>query len=107
MAAAGAAAYLGLAPFGDAAPHPFNQDRNAVWLEHRWLEREHPSEEMDALFGYLAAHGVQYVFPHLIPFNTAGRSRIVQYPISDRAIGDECSAGRSQSPVDGWRRRLV
>jgi hypothetical protein len=73
VAAAGAAAYLGLAPFGDAAPHPFNQDRNAVWLEHRWLEREHPSEEMDALFGYLAAHGVQYVFPHLIPFDAAGR----------------------------------
>lgn len=72
--AAGALAYLwGHTPPGDYAPHPFNHDRNAVWLEHRWLEREHPAEEMDALFMSLTARGVQYVFPHLIPFNGAGR----------------------------------
>ena len=46
----GAALYLALAPAGDEAPHPFNQDRNAVWLEHRWLERDHSPAEMDALF---------------------------------------------------------
>lgn len=68
-----AALYLGYAPFGDGAPHPFNQDRNAVWLEHRWLEREHAPEEMDALLASLAGHGVRYVFPHLIPFDAAGR----------------------------------
>jgi hypothetical protein len=65
--------YLGYAPAGDSAPHPFNQNRNAVWLEHRWFEREHPAAEMEALFSSLAARGVGYVFPHLIPFNGAGR----------------------------------
>lgn len=66
-------AYLNYAPVGDSAAHPFNQDRNAVWLEHRWLERDHPVEEMEALFTSLQAHGIRYVFPHLIPFNAAGR----------------------------------
>lgn len=65
--------YFALAPAGDSSPHPFNQDRNAVWLEHRWLEREHPVPEMEQLFQALAAHGVRYAFPHLIPFNSAGR----------------------------------
>jgi hypothetical protein len=60
-------------PPADRAPHPFNQDRNAVWLEHRWLERPHASEEMDALLGGLRGHGVYYVYPHLIPFDAAGR----------------------------------
>jgi hypothetical protein len=68
----GAFLYLALAPAGDEAPHPFNQDRNGVWLEHRWLEREHSPAEMDALFSGLASHGITYVFPHLIPFGSAG-----------------------------------
>jgi phosphopantetheinyl transferase (holo-ACP synthase) len=72
-AAVGACAYLAYAPAGDAAPHPFNQDRNAIWLEHRWLERPHSEPEMETLFAALAARGVQYAFPHLIPFNGAGR----------------------------------
>ena len=42
--------WLGFAPTGDDRPHPFNHDRNAVWLEHRWLEREQPEAEMEALF---------------------------------------------------------
>ena len=71
--ALGLGLYAGFAPAGDRAPHPFNQDRNAVWLEHRWLEKPHPSEEMEALMGSLARRGVQYVFPHLIPFSPAGR----------------------------------
>ena len=66
-------AYLSYAPAGDARPHPFNQDRNAVWLEHRWLERPHPEQEMEALFSSLSRRGVLYVFPHLIPFDAAGR----------------------------------
>jgi hypothetical protein len=66
--------YLWLStPPADRAPHPFNQDRNAVWLEHRWLERPHPPAETDALFGELVSHGVQYAFPHLIPFDGGGR----------------------------------
>ena len=73
--ASGAAAclYLSWSPAGDEAPHPFNQDRNAVWLEHRWLERAHSADEMDALFASLTSHGILYAFPHLIPFNAAGR----------------------------------
>jgi Glycosyl hydrolases family 18 len=73
LAAGAGLAYLNYAPFGDGRAHPFNQDRNAVWLEHRWFEREHPVEEMEHLFVDLEAHGIRYVFPHLIPFNSAGR----------------------------------
>jgi hypothetical protein len=71
---AAAGLYLWLStPAADRAPHPFNQDRNAAWLEHRWLERPHPAEEMDALFRELQGHGVHYAFPHLIPFDRSGR----------------------------------
>jgi len=73
VAALLAAAYLSLAPIGDAAPHPFNHDRNAVWLAHRWLEKEHPTEEMETLMAGLARRGVSYVYPHLIPFDAEGR----------------------------------
>jgi Glycosyl hydrolases family 18 len=72
LAVAGGILYLALAPVGDEAPHPFNQDRNAVWLEHRWLERDHSPAEMDALFASLARHGILYAFPHLIPFGSSG-----------------------------------
>jgi hypothetical protein len=65
--------YLAYAPAGDSAAHPFNQDRNAVWLEHRWLEKDHPPEEVEALLQSLDRHGIAYVYPHLIPFNGAGR----------------------------------
>ena len=47
--AAAAYLYIAYAPAGDTAPHPFNQDRNAAWLEHRWLEKDHPPEELEAL----------------------------------------------------------
>jgi len=73
VAALLAAAYLSLAPIGDAAPHPFNHDRNAVWLAHRWLEKEQPRAQMEALLKGLARHGIGYVYPHLIPFDSAGR----------------------------------
>jgi Glycosyl hydrolases family 18 len=73
LAGVAAIVYVGFAPSGDDGPHPFNHDRNAVWLEHRWLEREQPAAEMDSLFRSLAQRGVAYVFPHLIPFNSAGR----------------------------------
>lgn len=69
----GAAGYMAYAPAGDPEPHPFNQNRNAVWLEHRWLEKEQSPQEMEALLLPLARRGVLYVFPHLIPFNGAGR----------------------------------
>ncbi len=73
VAATAGLLYLGYAPAGDAAPHPFNHDRNAVWLEHRWLERDQPDGEMAALLATLASRGIVYVYPHLIPFNPAGR----------------------------------
>lgn len=65
--------YLAYAPIGDSAAHPFNHDRNAVWLEHRWLERAHPDGEMEALFARLQRRGIGYAYPHIIPFDTAGR----------------------------------
>jgi Glycosyl hydrolases family 18 len=64
--------WLALAPAGDEATHPFNQDRNAVWLEHRWLERAHDVREMENLLSALHARGVGYVYPHVIPFDRAG-----------------------------------
>ena len=60
-------------PPEDRAAHPFNQDRNAVWLEHRWLEKAQPVPAMEALLSTLAARGVLYVFPHLTPFDASGR----------------------------------
>jgi hypothetical protein len=71
--------YFAHAPVGDTAPHPFNHDRNAVWLEHRWLERRHPEPEMEALFAKLRARGMAYAFPHVIPFDPSG-----QLPRHDR-----------------------
>ena len=67
------AVYFAYAPFGDTAAHPFNHDRNAVWLEHRWLERRQPEPEMEALFTRLHQRGIGYVYPHLIPFDVSGR----------------------------------
>jgi hypothetical protein len=72
IAGGAALGWLAFSPAGDVGAHPFNQDRNAVWLEHRWLEREHSPAEMRALLAPLAARGVAYVFPHLIPFNGTG-----------------------------------
>ena len=60
-------------PPEDREPHPFNQDRNAVWLEHRWLEKPQSLPAMEALLSTLADRGVQYAFPHLTPFDAAGR----------------------------------
>ncbi len=71
---AGAAVlYFAYAPVGDSAPHPFNHDRNAVWLEHRWLERRQTDAEMEALVLRLRARGIAYAFPHLIPFDGEGK----------------------------------
>jgi len=65
-------AWLAWAPAGDSAPHPFNHDRNAVWLEHRWLERAHDEAAMTALLERLHARGIAYLYPHLIPFDASG-----------------------------------
>jgi len=72
VVAAGGLLYLAYAPAGDAAPHPFNHDRNAVWLEHRWLERAQGEAEAETLFERLRRRGIVYAYPHLIPFNGAG-----------------------------------
>jgi hypothetical protein len=68
-----AGVYVAYAPYGDTGTHPFNQDRNAVWLEHRWLEKPHSVEEMEQMFRFLDHHGIVYAYPHLIPFDGAGR----------------------------------
>lgn len=68
-----AAGYFAYAPVGDSAAHPFNHDRNGVWLEHRWLERRHSESEMAALFMRLHQRGIGYAYPHLIPFDASGR----------------------------------
>lgn len=60
-------------PDADRAPHPFNQERNATWLEHRWLERPQSEAETEQLLRGLSGRGVLYVFPHLIPFDAQGR----------------------------------
>jgi hypothetical protein len=60
-------------PTPDRGPHPFNQDRNATWLEHRWLEKAQPVAATESLLTMLSAHGVRYVYPHLIPFDRSGR----------------------------------
>jgi len=72
VVSAGVLAWLAWAPAGDFAPHPFNHDRNAVWLEHRWLERAHDEATMSALFARLHARGIVYLYPHLIPFDGRG-----------------------------------
>jgi hypothetical protein len=74
-----AAAYFAYAPVGDTAAHPFNHDRNAVWLEHRWLERTHSEAEMEVLFAKLRQRGIGYAYPHVIPFDASG-----QLPPHDR-----------------------
>lgn len=87
-------AYLAFAPAGDADPHPFNHDRNAVWLEHRWLERPQPVAEMEALFERLARRGIAYAYPHMIPFDAAGR-----LPRHDRQqLRDFLAAARRVAP---------
>ncbi len=87
-------AYLAYAPAGDSAPHPFNHDRNAVWIEHRWLERPHSSTEMERFFRRLHRRGVVYVYPHVIPFDAEG-----SLPQHDREqMRAFIAAARSVSP---------
>jgi hypothetical protein len=60
-------------PPPDLRPHPFNRERNAVWLEHRWLAEPQPREDVENLLVDLSRRGVHYLFPHLIPFDRSGR----------------------------------
>ena len=73
IAALGGLVFFAYSPAGDSRPHPFNHDRNATWLEHRWLERAHSDEEMETLFRKLRARGFTYCYPHVIPFGADGR----------------------------------
>jgi hypothetical protein len=60
-------------PRHDLSPHPFNHDRNATWIEHRWLTEAQPRALMEQKIRSLSQRGVRYLFPHLIPFDRAGR----------------------------------
>jgi hypothetical protein len=60
-------------PRHDLSPHPFNHDRNAIWIEHRWLTETQPPALTEQKIRSLSQRGVRYVFPHLIPFDRAGR----------------------------------
>jgi hypothetical protein len=71
--AGGALVYLSRDAPRDFSPHPFNHDRNAVWLEHKWLEKVQSPAEMEELFAHLERRGIAYVFPHLIPFGPDGQ----------------------------------
>jgi hypothetical protein len=72
--AGGVGAYLATeVPAADRDPHPFNQDRNATWLEHRWLEKAQPIAATESLLATLSARGIRYVYPHVIPFDRSGR----------------------------------
>jgi hypothetical protein len=81
-------------PPADRASHPFNQDRNAIWLEHRWLSEPQPQVDMEALVRGLAGRGVHYVFPHLIAFDAHGRLP----PHSREQLRAFLSTVRAQAP---------
>ncbi|MCU0241903.1 MAG: glycoside hydrolase family 18 protein [Vicinamibacteria bacterium] len=67
------ALYVNSIPHSDSQPHPFNHDRNAVWLEHRWIEKLHSETECEDLIKHLAERGVLYLYPHMIPFDRQGQ----------------------------------
>ena len=75
-------------------PHPFNHDRNAVWLEHRWLERGHSEAAMEELFRRLRGRGVIYLYPHLIPFDGAGQPAAAR-PRADARLPGGGAPGRA------------
>lgn len=48
------------------------RNRNAVWLEHRWLQDGISDAELNDLCRTLKTNGVMYVFPHLSPAGADG-----------------------------------
>jgi hypothetical protein len=50
-----------------------DRSRNAVWLEHRWLQGEAGEQELIALCARMKTHRIRYVYPHLSPANEDGR----------------------------------
>jgi hypothetical protein len=96
-----AGVYVAYAPYGETAAHPFNQDRNAVWLEHRWLEKPHSVEEMEQMFRFLDHHGIVYAYPHLIPFDSAGRLPPPQ-PRADARLPGQRAPGGPEHEVLPW-----
>jgi len=99
-----AGVYVAYAPYGDTAAHPFNQDRNAVWLEHRWLERAHPEAEMAELF----ADRQQALFAQPLDKPARGRHRThgVRTGWTDADLEQiESAANQIESPESGrWAR---
>ena len=56
-----------------AAVEALDRSRNAVWLEHRWLQDGISDSELLDLCTTLKSNGVRYVFPHLSPADADGR----------------------------------
>jgi spore germination protein YaaH len=54
-----------------AGPH-FNQNKNAVWLEHDWAGTTHSETEYDALAALLRQERITYVFAHVGPLDSSG-----------------------------------
>lgn len=54
-----------------AGPH-FNQNQNAVWLEHEWAGQPHSAAEYDTLAAQLQQERITYVFAHVGPLNSSG-----------------------------------
>jgi hypothetical protein len=50
-----------------------DRSRNAVWLEHRWLQDGVTEEEIAGLCRRLKENHIRYVYPHLSPADNDGR----------------------------------
>lgn len=59
---------------------PVDRSRNAVWLEHRWLQGQYTEEDLQTLVEVIQNHGMQYVFPHLAPSDLNGRLPAFSHP---------------------------
>lgn len=57
----------------------YNKGHNAVWLEHRWVEKQSSEAEIQKLVGSLQAHGIDTVFVHSGPFKEDGSIDLETY----------------------------
>ena len=62
-----------LAPVGGGTTTEIDRTRNAIWLDHRWLQEGVKPAEIVSLCRVLKAHQIRYVYPHLSPLREDGR----------------------------------